>query len=62
VWVLEGGVPKAVPVTVGVGGARFSEVRGAGLREGMRVLTGVDEAAPSSTSAALGAMPAPPRP
>ncbi len=61
VWVLERGMPKAIPVTVGVSGARFSEVRGAGIREGMRVLTGLDDPAPSAAAPALGSLPAPPR-
>jgi HlyD family secretion protein len=59
-WVLEQGAPKAVPVTVGVSGARFSEVRGPGIREGMSVLTGMDEATPAAAAAAppaLGGMP-----
>jgi HlyD family secretion protein len=61
VWVLEQGAPKAVAVTVGISGTRFSEVRGPGIREGMSVLTGMDESAPPSAAPTLGAMPGPPR-
>ena len=46
IWVLEGGVPVAIPVTVGVTGAQYSEVQGPGLRAGMSVLTGREEAEP----------------
>jgi len=63
VWVLEGGAPRAVPVTVAVSGTPFSEVAGPGLREGLEVLTGMDDPkAAAATVAAvkpLGGQPGP---
>ncbi|MDR3669990.1 MAG: efflux RND transporter periplasmic adaptor subunit [Holophaga sp.] len=50
-WVLAGGVPAPVPVTVGITGSRFSEVSGPGLREGMQVLTGTEAAKPAQAAA-----------
>ncbi len=64
VWVLEGGRPRAIPVTVAVSGTPFSEVAGPGLREGLEVLTGKDDpdAATAQVAAAkpLGGQPGPP--
>lgn len=67
VWVLEGGAPRAVPVTVGVAGTQYTEVSGPGLREGMELLVGSgqvqDAAAPAAAmKSPLGAGgPPPPR-
>ena len=47
VWVLERGVPRALPVTVVVAGARYSEIQGPGIHEGLTVLTGMDDLAPA---------------
>ena len=40
VWVLEGGQPKAVPVTPGVSDGRLTEVSSTALQPGMAVITG----------------------
>lgn len=40
VWVLEGGQPRAVPVTPGVSDGRMTEVTGTELQPGMAVITG----------------------
>lgn len=42
-WVLVNGKPQAVPCTAGVSDGSFTEVNGEGVRDGMVVLTGVDE-------------------
>jgi HlyD family secretion protein len=39
VWVLVGGKPLAIPVTVGVTDGRFTEITGGDLKEGMRAIT-----------------------
>ncbi|HLO67376.1 MAG TPA: efflux RND transporter periplasmic adaptor subunit [Holophaga sp.] len=64
VWVLENGAPRAVPVALGAAGQQFTEVSGEGIREGLRVLTGSDQApqaAPAQQKATLGGPPGPPR-
>jgi HlyD family secretion protein len=40
VWVLEGGQPRAVPVTPGVSDGRFTEVTSEHLQPGMAVIVG----------------------
>ena len=62
VWVLKDGAPMAVPVTVGIAGARFSEVSGPGLREGLQVLTGMDAARTAQAAASPLAAPGGPPP
>jgi HlyD family secretion protein len=54
-WILEGGSPRPVPVTVAVAGSQFSEVAGAGLREGLLVVVGKD--GPDSAPAVAAANP-----
>ena len=44
VYVLENGKPKALAVKAGISDGQFTEVSGEGLREGLPVLVGVEEA------------------
>lgn len=50
VWILENGKPKSVPVRAGISDGQFTEVSGEGLREGMAVLVGVEEARKNGSS------------
>ncbi|NTV75623.1 MAG: hypothetical protein HGA66_15645 [Holophaga sp.] len=65
VWVLENGVPRAIPVKVGTSGSQFSEVSGEGIREGLTILAGTETAAvtaaPAKTSPLGGPGGPPPR-
>lgn len=45
VWVLDNGVPRALPVNVVTAGSQFSEVTGEGLREGLVLVAGSEGAA-----------------
>ena len=56
VWVLENGVPKPVPVTLGLSDGNYTEVAGGELREGQPVLvgTGAREVRPSPRRRSLG--------
>ncbi|NRR34388.1 efflux RND transporter periplasmic adaptor subunit [Oxalobacteraceae bacterium] len=38
-WVLDGAVPRQLSVTLGISDGRYTEVSGAGLREGLAVIT-----------------------
>jgi HlyD family secretion protein len=51
VWVLEGGVPRPIPVTVGVAGTQYSEVSGPGLRDGMELVVGSGDADKAGSAA-----------
>lgn len=44
IWVLKEKTPVAIPVKVGITDGQFTEVSGEGLREGLQVLVGVEEA------------------
>ncbi|HRD46797.1 MAG TPA: efflux RND transporter periplasmic adaptor subunit [Caulobacter sp.] len=44
-WVLRDGQPVALPVTVGATDGQWTEVAGDGLNPGLRVITGMEEAA-----------------
>ncbi|MFA9219017.1 MAG: efflux RND transporter periplasmic adaptor subunit [Sphingomonadaceae bacterium] len=46
VWVLQGGQPQEVMVTLGISDGRYTEVSGSGLREGMQVITDQRAVAP----------------
>lgn len=46
VWVLEQGVPKAIPVKTGVSDGRLTEIVGGDLKAGMAVITEYQEAKP----------------
>jgi HlyD family secretion protein len=56
VWVLENGVPKPVPVTLGLSDGNYVEVAGGDLREGEAVLvgTGAREVRPAPRRRSLG--------
>lgn len=43
IWIMENGKPKALSVRAGVSDGRFTEVRGDEVKEGLEVLTGVDD-------------------
>ena len=45
VWVLDGGTPKALPVTVGPSDGQLTSVSGEGLTVGTKVITGTETAA-----------------
>jgi HlyD family secretion protein len=64
VWVLEAGMVRALPVTVGISGGQYSEVSGPGLREGLTILTGDGGAGAAQTvpAAPLGMAGGPPPP
>ncbi|BDU77921.1 efflux RND transporter periplasmic adaptor subunit [Mesoterricola sediminis] len=64
VWVLENGAPRPVPVVLGAAGQQYTEISGEGIREGLQVLAGSDQAqaaAPAQQKATLGGPPGPPR-
>jgi HlyD family secretion protein len=61
VWVMENGKPKAVQVKIGISDGQYTEITGDGVREGMVVLTGIDDsgrkALATQAASPLGAHP-----
>lgn len=51
VWALVDGALKAVPVTIGISDGMETEISGAGLKPGLRLVTGVQEAAVAARQA-----------
>jgi HlyD family secretion protein len=57
VWVLEDGKPKAIEVRVGLTDGTATEISGAGIAEGMELLSGTQPAAGSAAQPAKGGPP-----